>query len=286
MASSLTPAQFFQRYRKLEVEYKPWQYGVVDDPQKHRPLEAWEARKFVVDVNGYNLNWKPKRKPTDSLQAWNRKLRTWRNSRVQQALRHGKPNLRANRPSPFAWNRVSGRLARHVYMGKASPDEISDFLCKLVANQRLPLERAALQDYSDKYVGMDCSGFVNQYFIARGDHGQRERLIVTYHDTGKRRTRRRVGDMRPRDVLIWVTSQGRIPGSKHIALLDSVLDPQSGVVRVVESTGGGSGLCDSLYYFLPARGRGNDTYFKVERRLRGARFNRSSDSYVRVVPAF
>lgn len=162
-----------------------------------------------------------------------------------------------------------------VHSGKGSPYEIAICL-HLVAifglydKKKFGADSAAgVRDYCDKYIGLDCNGFV-------GNFAQQARLgkvpnseINTYARKGHRRTK--LEDVEPWDVLVW-------PDDSHIAVIHSIdrtgTTPDGKAFRdctVVESTGanpsGGTtttngGLQHSTYTL---RSVGADELFKVER---------------------
>jgi hypothetical protein len=162
-----------------------------------------------------------------------------------------------------------------VHSGKGSPEEIQVCL-HLVAiyglydKKKFGTDTAAgVRDYCDKYVGLDCNGYVGNFARELGTGKEPNTPIPSYAPKNKRRTK--IEEVQANDVLAW-TDNG------HIAIIDSI-DPVSTAAdgkpardcTVVESTasnpsGGSStvhgGLQHSTYSI---RSVGSDLVFKVER---------------------
>jgi len=133
-----------------------------------------------------------------------------------------------------------------------------------------------LQNYCDTHLGIDCSGFVNNYFLI--EHGLGETNIRGYYNRGSSSTRTNFSDFRARDVLIWCDNHGNINTSgRHIAVIDNVQANAGNELRasVVESTGT-LGLVDSVYTFIETSRSG---VYRVHRPLKPSR-----REHVRVVP--
>lgn len=162
-----------------------------------------------------------------------------------------------------------------VHCGKGSPYEIAICL-HLVAifglydKKKFGADSAAgVRDYCDKYIGLDCNGFV-------GNFAQQARLgkvpnseIPTYARKGHRRTT--LESVEPWDVLVW-------PDDSHIAVIHSIdrsgTTPDGKAYRdctIVESTGanpsGGTGTANGglQHSTYTLRSVGPDELFKVER---------------------
>jgi hypothetical protein len=93
-----------------------------------------------------------------------------------------------------------------VHAGKGSPEEIAVAL-HLVAKYKLydtkfrdnPAQGVA--DYCERYIGLDCNGFVCNYANANGISKSQSTSIDQYVPAGRRRAK--LEDIRPNDVLAW-----------------------------------------------------------------------------------
>ncbi len=159
-------------------------------------------------------------------------------------------------------------MIANAFYGKGSPEDCAVALRHAVRYGRTRPEQ--LQNYCDRVaqIGLDCSGFVNNYFRAIG-RIQQDRNIPDYaHGT----TRDAFAEIQARDVLVWANSQGQVLAHPHahIAVVDSVADNQGHAV-VVESASSLGGLTHSTYTFT----RVAQHVFRVQRP--------SGSSFVRVV---
>ncbi len=136
-----------------------------------------------------------------------------------------------------------------------------------------------LQSYCDTYLGLDCSGFVNNYFLHA--HNLQERNINSYYQCGRTNLRENFSEFRNKDVLIWCDNQGHLNGSRgrHIAVIDRVREmSMTGndlEASVVESTGS-LGLVESIYTFYETSKTG---VYRIHRPLKP-----STRNHVKVVP--
>ena len=163
---------------------------------------------------------------------------------------------------------VHRTMVARAFYGKGSPDE-----CAVALRHALRYGRTQpvdLQHYCDQIakIGLDCSGFVNNYFRSSGIINQ-DRHISQY---ARGTARDRFEDIQARDVLVWTNERGNVLGHPHahIAILNSSLDGQGQAV-VVESASSLHGLTHSTYTFTRVRRH----LFRVQRP--------SGTSHVRVV---
>ncbi len=158
-------------------------------------------------------------------------------------------------------------IARAFY-GKGSPDDCAVTLRHAVRYRRTEPDR--LQHYCDNVaqIGLDCSGFVNNFFRAAGTI-QQDRDISEY---GRGTARDALDQMQPNDALVFTDAQGNVLAHPraHIALLENTPDAQGRAV-VVESASSLGGLTHSNYTFT----RVGRNLFQVRRP--------SGSSHVRVV---
>jgi hypothetical protein len=103
-----------------------------------------------------------------------------------------------------------------VPFGKGSPAAVRVYL-RLA--ERYGLASRGLQAFADeRKVGLDCSGFVSNYFVARGLMEQAEvmnRGASSFDQTARRRSR--LEDVRVGDVMVW-------SDHSHVAIIDSAPD--------------------------------------------------------------
>ena len=148
------------------------------------------------------------------------------------------------------------QIAKAFY-GKGAPE---DFAVALAYALRIGRTApGGLQNYCDRRakLGVDCSGFVNAYFLKTGRISA-ERPISRYERGILRASQ---DDIQALDVLIW-------QNSSHIAVIDHVIansNPRKMVV--VESAESKDGLSISEYTVLQVR----DNIFQVDRGEGGGR---------------
>jgi hypothetical protein len=136
-------------------------------------------------------------------------------------------------------------IARAFY-GKGSPEDCATALRYALRYGRTQANQ--LQHYCDKValIGLDCSGFVNNYFRAIG-RIRADRNIETY---AQGTLRDEVSAVQPDDVLVWSDSRGHVlpwPHA-HIAVVASAPD-RAGQATIVESAASMGGLTHSTYTF-------------------------------------
>ena len=163
-------------------------------------------------------------------------------------------------------------MVAHVFFAKGTPAE-----CLVTCMHAIRYGRATpsgLQAYIDSTarIGLDCSGFVNSYFLATGRITAAQ-PISAYARATARSAASEVDDL---DVLIWDGGDGG--AAEHIAVVDHVV-PGSSPLRmvVVESSGSKEGLVNSEYTVLNV----SNQSFQVDRG--GDAQGRQSRSRVRIV---
>jgi len=171
------------------------------------------------------------------------------------------------------YSRTDRIATARAFNGKASVQECQ---IALAAIWQSGFAGMNLQNYCDAYLGVDCSGFVNNYFLI--EYALAETNINGYYHRGSARRRTNFADFRARDVLIWCDARGNInTRGRHIAVIDSVQANAGNELRasVVESTGT-LGLVDSTYTFIETSRSG---IYRVHRPLKPSQRN-----HVQVVP--
>ena len=136
-------------------------------------------------------------------------------------------------------------------MGKVSPDDCEHILSLAVESGAV--KEASLQDFADKALGLDCTGFVVAYFdaIGRIDIGKYSGgagchfLVDRAFKAVPKGSTPLIWDAneaRTGDMIVWMTSkriETRKPG--HIALISSS-DVLPGALVIAESSGGSDGF--------------------------------------------
>ena len=137
-----------------------------------------------------------------------------------------------------------------AFYGKGSPAAYAITLGYALRYRRSSL--ASLPTYCDDQakLGIDCSGFVNQYFLATGRISAAQGIDVY----AQKAVRTQAGEIKNLDVLIWLDYS-------HIAVIDHGL-PNSKQFVVVESAGSKGGLTHSTYSMQEVN---KDAVFKVHR---------------------
>jgi hypothetical protein len=173
---------------------------------------------------------------------------------AQRALRAWKHDIRPRDTSErdlidgvWTW-RGQGRLT-NAFKGKGYPKDIAFLLTVLIVIGHLSASQREVQSYCDTYIGMDCSGFVNNYFIARGRGGDnassRNRTISTLAASS-----RQLAEI-PRDptdhIVSWtVPLHPHRPGS-HIAVINGWESRRPDRLSVSEPGASVGGLRTTVY---------------------------------------
>jgi hypothetical protein len=137
-------------------------------------------------------------------------------------------------------------MVARAFYGKGSPEDCKIALEHAIRFNRVRPER--IQEYCDRIgrIGIDCSGFVNNYFLAKGIISQAKN--ISHYTSGK--DRKSLLDIQPDDVIIWTNRHGHVKThpEAHIALVHSPPDLQ-GHATIVESAHSLHGLTHSSYIF-------------------------------------
>ncbi len=223
----MTPLEFEQRYHRVRVSYM---------------TERGSAQSQMVNVHIYRQT-----SANAHLLEKDQLVR-----RLDQELR------RAGGLRMIDVDRSHRTMIAFAFYGKGSPDDCATALRYAVRYERTRPER--LQHYCDNVgrIGLDCSGFVNNYFRAIGRLAN-DRNIAQY---AQGTLRDDVSAIRPRDVLVWANSQGTVlqHPRAHIAVVASQPD-NHGRATVVEAASSTGGLTHSTYTFT----RVGQRLFRVER---------------------
>jgi hypothetical protein len=120
----------------------------------------------------------------------------------------------------------------YSFFGKGLPSHIATAMSYAITLGRTTPE--GLRTYCDDLeiggIGLDCSGFVNAFFMLTRSNW-RERHLLSFRNT---RTQRRTSDsIEPEDVLVWESADAS--ASNHIAIVSRRTAP--GQFIVAESSG-------------------------------------------------
>jgi len=223
----MTPLLFEQRYHQLRVDYRDKQGFAFSQP---------------VNVHIY-------RQTSDTAQFPEKDLLV---NKLDQEVREtgGLKMIDVDRQH-------RGMISRAFY-GKGTPEDCTTALKYALRYGRTTPDR--LQSYCDQValIGLDCNGFVNNYFRALGriahDWSNDEYAAGTLRNA--------VSEIQAEDVLLWADSHGNLllwPHA-HIAVLASAPDTL-GHATVVESAKSMGGLTHSTYTIT----RAGEHLFHVDR---------------------
>jgi hypothetical protein len=192
---SLSPVEFIQRYFHLPVTTDLLDNGNFD-------YAVWN---FYTKIWHYQING---------------------SSRAAVALHdaeaplvaHMRKEAKANKGvvtvdrQPYLANALN-MLIWGCFVGKGSPEEIALTL-RLAIRYGITSVGGA-RDFSDRYLGMDCSGFVSNY--ANSEMGMKFDRVNTPASSFAPAAKRRASldDVRSLDVLVWTDTN-------HVAIIDSL----------------------------------------------------------------
>lgn len=106
-----------------------------------------------------------------------------------------------------------------VYCGKGSPQEINDALWlahrygKILNHANKKPHAKSLQQYADAYVGMDCNGYVGNFFGINPS---------TSIDTYALTRRKSVSEIQENDVCVWYRPWKSSKKYGHIGLINTI----------------------------------------------------------------
>jgi hypothetical protein len=161
----------------------------------------------------------------------------------------------------------------NVFVGKGSPKQIADALKLAVAFVHITGTLHAMQDYCDKYIGLDCSGFASNFF------GLSPKEVCNM-GAGKMapvaKRVRRLEDVRVGTAIVFKSG-------KHVSVVDQIsnVDRTGNTAyaidcKVAESTadqmvqgGPSDGLNYTDYVLLVENNKYDPTIFKILRPLAG-----------------
>ena len=284
----MTPYEYLRRYRNLSVrlvngpvipgidihEYRNAQDVFDKRNRDDDPTNDVDNMDEDLDAGpGWDQGWGPLR---GKIHKHGKKL-----GGGLFALRFPLPTKENPKPTATTEEIVDTVALSRVFTGKGTPELIATALRLVAAFGIEAGNAAALQAYCDKYIGLDCNGYVGSYLTQEGS------TLVRYDTPAKpnafMKPQWRVSrfeDVKYRSVLCWVTAG-------HVAIVDMIYGPvlvgpkfDTEVLQcmVCESTGArrvsNDAHTDGLNYTLyeihaPKTGQ----VFKVKRGLGGGRLN-------------
>jgi hypothetical protein len=203
-----------------------------EEQYRRLPVDAGAAGQFFVDIHLYrNTNLKSRDHETTT--AWNEALmpllRTLREeSRKDQGLeeRPKEQLLALRRPdddprrlvyrADGEYEFIDTESVHRTFVGKGSPPDIQLSLRLAIRYGKVAADATSVQTYCDKYIGMDCSGFVSNYANATlGKHYDvmnNEAMSFRQPPSARRSA---MLSIQPLDVLAWAADN-------HVAIIHSV----------------------------------------------------------------
>jgi hypothetical protein len=144
--------------------------------------------------------------------------------------------------NPMQDIRNMGRPLRFVPYGKGSPEMIAAYL-RLAVMAGVVKPHALQQFLDDRYVGIDCSGFVSNYLAAIG---KMDKTVVGDYNAASYASghpkRKSLDELANLDILVW-----RDGG--HVAIMEEPKKGTGGIEAVVVESNGSRGLDKETYTF-------------------------------------
>jgi len=197
--------------------------------------------RFMISCNKYFMNMaKPKDYDTNPKSQKSYDAVTNKQAHVGQILAVAQGKKMVVSPSTFV----------KVEVGKGGPDDMEEVLSTGIDTGVLAADRAKVQAWADIYIGVDCTGFVGNYFAdsisptgmaisniscpwyfnlaIKNNGGKKDQALIWDFD-----------EIEEDDVLLWMNEAGvetKKPG--HIAVVyDTQERGDSKVLLVAESSG-------------------------------------------------
>lgn len=228
----MSPKEFLYVYRNLQVRLVSGRHLRIDMHQYRNAKGLWDDEPVTGDKKCVEGFYKAKpaleaaiRKVSMKLGGSGYRMLKGKNEYVNIG-RGGDPGIL----NPFDGNLVNydmGELV-HVFDAKGSPDQVSRALAlaadlgvvnKLLNRPEGPATQSDVQAFCDKYIGIDCNGFVGNYCKAIGMTSPGPSTPVgSFAAKGMRR--KSLEEVRPLDALVWMKSATR---GSHVAIIDSIL---------------------------------------------------------------
>jgi len=203
-----------------------------EEQYRRLPVDAGAAGQFFVDIHLYR-NTSLKSRDHETTAAWNEALmpllRTLREeSRKDQGLaeRPKEQLLTLRRPDDDPrrlvyradgdYEVIDTESVHRTFVGKGSPPDIQLSLRLAIRYGKVAADATSVQNYCDKYIGLDCSGFVSNYANAtlgkRYDVMNNEAMSFRRSPPDRRST---MLSIQPLDALAWAFDN-------HVAIIHSV----------------------------------------------------------------
>jgi hypothetical protein len=170
--------------------------------------------------------------------------------------------LKTNHPTTFTLDGWSFDIlgVQRAYSGKGSPAEILDALW--LANRFKFVDGPSLQSYCDRFLGLDCNGFVGNYVGAFGP--------VNYYDVNPRKE---FADVSTGDPLTFYVGARSMKVYEHIGVVGRILSLASDKLtfNIVQSGGPEDGVQVTLRPDTPLKKDKDGTVYYDETSIRGWR---------------
>ncbi|MBL8228671.1 MAG: hypothetical protein JNL98_09345 [Bryobacterales bacterium] len=186
-----------------------------------------------------------------------------------------KAGLKKTRGSQY--DKSERGMLQMAYSGKGFPEEYElalEFAAGTGQCGAFP-EIAGIQAHCDTHFGIDCSGFVNAYFLRKHRQPHSEAKSIASRERAGI-PRKSIQDVQMDDCLLWTTEDGALlenPG--HIAVVHGCL-AAANQLWLVQSAGD-LGPCCLLYIVKKTKQTSSGMAFQVQRA------NGDKDAWVRIV---
>jgi hypothetical protein len=154
------------------------------------------------------------------------------------------------------WFQANKERIQTAAMGKGSPHDYELALEWAVRSNKIPtVNQGTIQTYCDEHLGIDCSGFVTNYLVARGSMAYSSNTVRNTSAASYYSAPRAINDaiqVRQGDLLVWMDGNSAKTNPGHVAVVESYAAQSmvGGNMRVVEATGASGAnpkLLDSMY---------------------------------------
>jgi hypothetical protein len=200
----MTPSEFMQLYRAMAI--------VMDDNTVH-----------VADIHQYMINTATNSREHHAKQMW-QQIKARLDDEVKGEKKEAKEWQQAHKvgpppPASREWlvhqidPTVTYGLLEAVHLGKGSPDANQVFI--ILAVRYGFADPHLLSQFTDKYMGLDCSGFVSNYLVHIGRLSRdapMQRGAKSFDDFANRRDR--LDEVRRFDLMVW-------SDTNHIAIINT-----------------------------------------------------------------
>jgi hypothetical protein len=260
----MSPSEFMQKYRQMTVYLPGGSKTTVDahayvwnKPGKHsadKAVAMWGKIKRKLERRASHhrpshtmhaaprpIERSPAERMVGAMVMAGRALNSPMGS-LAGALTGLMDSLAHAEPDPMMEIRQLGKLIRYVPYGKGAPDVIARYL-RLAVRSGVTSGPMLQQFLNDRYVGIDCSGFVSNYIAAIGKMPKNQvgdYNAASYASGHPKRTS--VDDLSNLDIMVW-------HDGGHVAIMEEPSKGADGVQATVVESNGVRGLGSEKYTF-------------------------------------